>query len=69
MPVIPAAGPLAAQVHALFIARSSGSQLCPSNSPSSAKTNGQGAMPKFGGDWLYAEDEYFPFDADSFEER
>ena len=34
-----------------------------------AKTIGQEAQSKFGGDWLYAEDEYFPVDADRFEER
>jgi hypothetical protein len=73
MPVIPAAGPLAAQAHSLFIVRSSGFKLCPSSTPAhavaQAKPNGQGGLNKFGGDWLYAEDEYFPFDADSFEER
>jgi hypothetical protein len=73
MPVIPAAGPLAAQAHSRFIVRSSGLQLCPSSSSASAvagaEPNGQGTLTKFGSDWLYAEDEYFPFDADSFEER
>jgi hypothetical protein len=73
MPVIPAAGPLAAHALTLFIARSTGFQFCATKSPahpvSFAKTNGQEAQSKFGGDWLYAEDEYFPFDADSFEER
>ena len=73
MPVIPAAGPLNTRAHILLIARASEFQLCPSGSPASAvsfaQKNGQGALNKFGGDWLYAEDEYFPFDADSFEER
>ena len=73
MPVIPAAGPLAAQAHSRFIVRSFGLQLCPAISPAHpvahAKPNGQGGLNKFGGDWLYAEDEYFPFDADNFEER
>ena len=73
MPVIPAAGPLAAHTLTLFIACSTGIRFCAAKSTahpvSVVKTNAQEAQPKFGGDWLYAEDEYFPFDADSFEER
>ena len=57
MPVIPAAGPLAAQAHSLFIVHSSGFKLCPSSTPAhavaQAKPNGQGGLNKFGGDWLY----------------
>jgi hypothetical protein len=73
MPVIPTAGPLAGHALTRFIARSSVFRFCAPKTParpvSIAKTNGQEAQSKFGGDWLYAEDEYFPFDADSFEER
>jgi len=72
MPIIPAAAPLTAPALTFFIARSSRFPLCITNSPApltSSKPNGRDALPKFSGDWLYAEDEYFPFDADSFEER
>lgn len=73
MPIIPAAGLLAVQAHTLFIARTSGSHFCPATTSapvsSHAKPGEQGGLNKAGGDWLYTEDEYFPFDADSFEER
>ena len=67
MPVIPAAGLLSAHLRAeaniRFVARSSsGTASCP-DSPLDR------APHKSGAEWLYAEDEYFPFDAGSFEER
>lgn len=62
MTLIPAAGPVPAwpQSPPLLIARSSQESQArckdkPVNTPA--------------GNWLYMEDEYFPFDADGFEER
>ena len=67
MPVIPAAGMLSAHPHARsnfqVIARFSGGI-----EPCSAMPKAREASHKSRGDWLNA-DEYFPIDADSFEER